>query len=102
MKKLINETKNISIDELIDKLNIGEQMIVYYRSGNRRDAIPVFLQKFCTDFSPIKYGFRKPLFNGYTSYLKNNLKDCLLEASKSRQIYVLEKGEIETLFKLQP
>lgn len=94
MKRVVN-TNEMSISDVVEAINKGEKLIVFYRSQNKTDGIPVFL----TMDSGVSY-FRSAICNYGTTYLKSNLKASLEEASRSRNLYVLTKEENGELFKI--
>lgn len=97
MLKVIKETKQITIEGLISRLEDKENLIVFYRSGNKRDGIPCFLQHFGKF-----HFFASPMFDYTRSFESDSLKDCLSSASQVRDLYVLTKDEATKLFKLEP
>lgn len=96
MRKLINETKRINLNDLIFELQNSNKLIVYYRSRNERNGLPVFLKKTATSWH-----FISPVNNYAPCYEHTLLLDTLKEASKNRDIYVIDKDESDKLFKLQ-
>ena len=96
MRKLINDVKTISLDDLVAELENNSRLIVYYRSNNDRNGTPVFLKKM-----NIGWGFINPIHNYSTSYLATSIRACLKEAIPNRHIYILNANEGDKLFKLQ-
>ena len=96
MRKLINETKRINLDDLVQELQNSNKLIVYYRSSNQRDGVPSFLQ---TDGQC--WFFRSAINNYRPTYEHPSARETLAEATKSRDIYVIDKEEANKLFKLQ-
>jgi hypothetical protein len=95
MKTVVN-SKEITIDELVDKLQRGEKLIVYYRSRNEPAGVPVFL---CKDDNEVYFRSCIALYG--SSYKSSSFRETLLSASKGRKLYVLDKEEASELFKLQ-
>lgn len=97
MKKLVANKPAYSViefDELIQRIINGNAVMVFYRTSNDPDGIPVFLTT-----SGSKYFFQSPLIDRGRSYESLTLKSTLETAMKSRTIYVLEKDESHQLFK---
>lgn len=96
MRKLINDVKTISLDDLVEELQNNNRLIVYYRTNNDRNGTPVFLKKM-----NIGWYFMSPINNYGTSYLAPTIRNCLKEAMSNRHIYVLNADEADKLFKIQ-
>lgn len=108
MKKLVNDVKSITIEELVDRLSFStENLCVYYRSNNKRESSPRFLKietphsqlKKASFFSP--FVFQSETYSKSGVSLVDVVRSCLHEASKNRQIYVLEYSEVDKIFKVQ-
>ena len=98
MEKLIKETKSITLEALVFKLNTPNNLIVFFRSRNEPNGVPVFLKK---DSDGRLYGFVSPVFGYKYCYVNPSLRDTILEASKDREIFVIDKEESSKLFKVQ-
>ena len=105
MKKVIRRITEITVDELIDKLINDEKLIVFYRSNNARDGVPVifrFDRNQAGFYHP--YAFCKPTYpvrisseRGFAEMIGKSLATAL----ESRVLYVITKEESNQLFKLQ-
>ena len=97
MKKIIVEKeKKLTIDDVVEQLQYGRKLIVFYRTNNDINGLPVFLKKVYD-----KICFISPINNYKECYIANTFRECLESVSKSRTLYVLEEDEHLELFKVQ-
>lgn len=97
MKKVVERkiSEVIEVDTLIRQLQTGStDYIVFYRTGNEKNGIPVFLV-----MTGSKSYFESPVVSRGRSYEYSSVSDCVTAAAKSRQLYVLEKNEGSEIFK---
>ena len=98
MKKIISEVKQLTIDNIVEQLESSNNIIVFYRSHNEREGVPVFLKK----LGHRDIGFVNPINNYSTCYRNTTFRLSLEAAAKSRTLYVINKEEASELFKIQP
>ncbi len=109
MKVVTSSPATISIDELAEKLLISNDLIVYYRTNNEKDGLPVFLKR---NIEGHLWGFISPI-DGYKTTFEHHiiykgvdtLKEFLTKVSKIRTLYVINSrntNEVAELFKPQP
>ena len=99
MLKVIKETKQITIEQLINRVENNVTLIVFYRSADNRAGIPCFLHQDRTNKS---FCFISPITSYITTFKYPTLSECLNQASKHRNLYVLTNDESDKLFKIEP
>lgn len=105
MKKVISNTKDITIDELVDKLQSGAKILVFYYTKNKRDGVPVFLIQGKLHAQPTlrkEFYFQSPVFGRGPSYSGNTIREALEACAMSRGIYMIESDSAEELFIKKP
>lgn len=106
MKTVIRRTTEITVDELVGKLINGEKLIVFYRSNNKKDEVPVifrFDRNEAAFYHPYAYVYKPTYAVRMTSErgLADMIGKSLANALESRKLYVLTKEESNQLFKIQ-
>ena len=100
MKKVINNRKEISLDELVDNLQSGQaDKVVFYisRSTVGNDPYPAIFKKL---ENLNKYGFVSPIFSYNSTYSANTIRESLsLAIGSGKNLMVLERNEVNQIFK---
>ena len=100
MKKVINNRKEISIDEVVNSLQNGEHVVVFYtsRSTSGNEPYPAFFKK----FSQCSYGFVSPIYSYASTFCGNTIRESLgLALAGGKSLFTLERNEVNQIFKKQ-
>lgn len=98
MKTVINNKKEITVDELVDVLQRNSNCIIFYMSNSSsgNEPYPVFLKK----IKQFGYGFTSPIFCYNPTYEGLTIRDCIeLAISGGKKLLFLERNEMSQLFK---
>ena len=96
MRKLIKPHKGITIDDIVEMIQMGKNIIIFYRSRNLKDGTPSFFK-----YHKNAAYFFSPIVNRGESYIAKTIRESIELCSRSRDIYVLLDNEYHKLFKLQ-
>lgn len=99
MIEIIKETKQMTIDQIntMELDNNLNNVIIFYRSQNEKDGVPVFLKK----MKERGYGFASPIFDRSVVYRGNTIKEAIKSAQQGRTVYFLKQEDSDQLFKVQ-
>lgn len=97
MKKVISNTKEISLDELVDRLQRFEKLTIVYIA---RSELPYYT--FFSSTSHGEYGFKHHTsLDIKMTYRSRTIRGSLQAAIKGgKELLVFERNEMDQLFKL--
>ena len=99
MKRIVSDTKTITLLDLVELITSSAKQIVFYNSQSTGDneSYPMFFKKIGTG-----YGFSAPIFGYGDTYVYPSILESLSAVSKAgKGLFVIERSEISQLFKKQ-
>lgn len=96
MLEVIRDPKKmkIEVNDVIDKIERGDQIVVFYYTNNAPEGCPAFLK-----WHNKQAYFMSSMPTYRDTYSCKDLKECLTRVLKSRKLYMATPNEMALVFR---